>query len=151
MGENFTALMTAAEEYDLRQKEAQSIVESMDENTSIYCSFVADNDDDRKRLYNAVSTDGMPLIENTGKPIQLTDVAVQAVEIENDDGTSSVVPRISILTLNGDIYTATSWGLYRALQRINNLYGTLHFEEGLTIEAVRVKTKKGQTINLKIV
>lgn len=153
MADNFAELATMSEVYDLRQREAADIVSGMDSTNAMYCSFNPETPAEKAKLFNAVSCEGLPLIENTGKPIPMIDVIVQAVELENDDGTTAVCPRSSIIAANGDVYTATSWGLYRALQRINNLYGSLHFDpkKPLTIEASRIKTKKGQTINLKIV
>lgn len=149
---DFTEIATRSEEFDLQQKEAASIVNGVSSEVGMYCSFSAEGPDDRKRLFNALSTDGLPLAENTGKELCLCDVAIQPVNLENADGSSSVCPRISLFTANGDVYSATSWGLYKALQRIYALYGTLHFDTDnpLVIEAVRVKTKKGNTFNLKI-
>lgn len=149
---DFTEIVSRTEEFDLKQRESESIITGMNDGGMVYCSFEPETDDDKRRMFNAISGDGLPIIENTGKPLALVDVAIQPVELTNDDGTTSVCPRISMLTADGNVYVATSWGLYKAMQRINALYGGLHFDpkKPLTVEAVRIKTKKGQTINLKV-
>lgn len=132
--------------------EQKAIIDGMNSVDVMYASFIPETMEDKKKLVNATSGQGESLIDNTKKPIALVDVLVTAVTITKDNGEIDVCPRTSLITADGKVYTATSWGLYRAIQKINMVYGGLHFseEEPLMIQAHRIKTKKGQTINLEI-
>lgn len=132
--------------------EQEAIVSGMREGNIMYCSFAADTIEDKKRLANASMGAGEPLIENTKEPIDVVDVLVSAVTLTRDDGGVDVAPRTVLLTADDKVYTATSWGLYRSVQKINMIFGTLHFDRSapLRVQAHRIKTKKGQTISLEL-
>lgn len=118
--------------------------------SSMFISFTPKSIEDKKLLYEA-TTNGTSLKEVLNKPIKMMDVIVSEAEVKNEkDGTTATVPRISIITVEGEIYTASSWGVYNCLSRINGIFGTLHFDDGLTIVPVQVKTKNGFTINLRV-
>lgn len=131
------------------ERVSESIITGMaNASCAMFSSFEPDTREEKAALLNATN-DGKPLMDNCGKTIALVDVVVMPVEVINDDDTAATCPRVSLLTADGTVYTAVSWGVYKALQKIYAVYGTLHFaDEPLVVEAKRVKTKKGQTINL---
>lgn len=123
---------------------------------AMYLSFTPETMEDKKLLYEA-TTNGTPLKDVVNKTIKLMDVIVTQAEVKNEneldvDGnpTTSLVPRVSIITTEGEIYMASSWGVYNCLSRINSIFGTLHFDDGLAIVPYQVKTKNGFTMNLKV-
>lgn len=123
---------------------------------AMFISFAPETMDDKKLLYEA-TTNGTPLKEILNKSISLMDVIVSAAEVVNknevdEDGknTKNLVPRVSIITTEGEIFVASSWGVYNCLMRINSIFGTLHFPDGLRVTPYEVKTKNGFTMNLKI-
>lgn len=149
---DFVDMVNASESMTELATIRDAIVDNVSATNAVFCSFIPETVEDKKRLFNLSTGESEPIIEHTKKPIGLCDVVIEPVNITNDDGSVSVCPRISILAADGKVYVGTSWGLYRALQRIHGLYGTLHFDakSPLKFEAIRVKTKKGQTINLKL-
>lgn len=123
---------------------------------AMFISFQPESVDDKKLLYEA-TTNGTPLKDVVNKKIMLMDVIVTSAEVKNDNEvdsegnpTTSTVPRVSIITTEGEIYLASSWGIYNCLSRINSIFGTLHFDEGLAVIPYQVKTKNGFTMNLKL-
>lgn len=133
----------------LAERVSENIINGMaNASCAMFSSFEPDTREGKAALLNATN-DGEPLMDNCGKPIAIVDVVVMPVEVINDDESTTTCPRVSLLTAEGKVYTAVSWGVYKALQKIYAVYGTLHFaDEPLVVEAKRVKTKKGQTINL---
>lgn len=131
--------------------EGQTIISSIkNSNSEIFCSFEATTEEDRKLLYNA-SMSGTSIKEVKNKTINLMDVIIMPVDVTNEDGTTSVVPRVALISVEGEIFVGTSWGMYNSLKRIQAIYGTLHFDNGLKISPIDVPTKKGSTITIKLI
>lgn len=126
----------------------QGIVNAADD---LFSSFSVDTHEDKVKLYNATSSEGVTLKSMVNKEIIMKDVVIMPVEVKNDDGTTSIVPRTTIIDKSGKIITATSWGVYNSIKKISAIFGGLHFEDGLKISPFEVKTKGGFTINIKIV
>lgn len=134
----------------MENNNALTMVENMNNKDNImFISFEPESLEDKKMVYEA-TTNGTSLREVVNKTIKIQDVIVTPSEVTNDNGETSLVPRISIITTEGEIYIATSWGIYNCLNRINSIFGTLHFDEGLAVTPYQVTTKKGFTMNLKI-
>lgn len=151
--EDFVEQISQEEQLAVQRDVRVDIVEGMDDISAMYCSFTGETFEDKRRLLNASTGTGESVLENVNKPIAMIDVIVMPVAITNEETKQvDICPRCCILTPDDTVYTATSWGLYRALQRVNAVFGTLHFsaDNPLMVEFNRVKTKKGQTINLKL-
>lgn len=134
-----------------RDQEAMDIVNGITKaGEGIYTSFEAVTLDDKKLLYNA-SSNGQPIKDVKNRTLEMVDVVVIPSELEGKDGTRSMVPRTTIICKDGSMYTAASWGIYNSLKRVNAIFGTLHFPDGLKISPIDVATKNGSTINIVIV
>lgn len=118
----------------------------------MYMSFPVNSAADRASLYNITSGQSNTIKSMINKPIKLRDVVVMEVDI-SDGETGEVLrnPRTILIDMEGNAYAATSWGVYRCVQKLNAIFGTLHFDEGLDIMPVEITTKKGFTINLRII
>lgn len=150
MSKDFVEQMNEETALAVNEKVQENIINGMNNaQCAMFCSFQPDTREGKARMLNATN-DGNPLMDNVGKEIPLQDVVIMPVEVINDDESTSVCPRVSLLSADGEVYTAVSWGCYKALQKIYAVYGTLHFDDPLIIEAKRVKTKRGQTINLMV-
>lgn len=120
-------------------------------NGQVWLSFDALGSEEAKvTAFNAMSDNGTSVMDCNGQVIELQDVIIMPVEVQGENGTD-VCPRTIIIDTGGKVYSATSWGLYRSLQRMNSIFNGLHFEDGKKVQVNVVKTKKGKTINLKLV
>lgn len=132
--------------------EAQSIVTGIQNAANeIFHSFTVETMEDKIKLFNATNGDGQTIKENVNKVLEVVDVVIMPVEVKDEDGSTSTVPRTTLITKKGDLISATSWGVYNSVKKINAIFGSLHFEGGIKISPVEVKTKGGFTINLKLV
>lgn len=133
--------------------QSRDIINGMNNtNSMVYCSFQPETPEEKKILFNASSTsDAKAFMDCNGNVINIRDVIIMPNQMTNEDGTTAVVPRIVVITTEGEVYSAASWGLYKALARLNALMGTLHFDEGLPAKIKVIKTKRGKTINLELV
>lgn len=145
--QKFTDIISVEE----MQATSKSIVDGLEESSSLlYVSFDSDTPENKIKLYNASSGEGERLKNHLNKQVIMMDAVIMPVKLVGESGEESVVPRTSIITKDGSVLTATSWGVYRSLQKINAIFGGLHFENGLVFVPVEVKTKKGSTVNLKV-
>ena len=132
--------------------ESQQIVDGVvNAQSEIFCSFQVTDNKDRMKLYNATSAEGETVKSCINKIIKMVDAVIMPVEVKNEDGTTALVPRVTMIDEKGKFYSATSWGVYNSLKKISAIFGGLHFEEAISISPVEVKTKNGFTINLKLV
>lgn len=145
MNNDFTELVSTDEA-------SNSIMNGLNNSKSnIFASFDPQTPEDKKMLYNMTTdSDTKAFMDNNGKVISIRDCVVIPTTITNEKGKTDIVPRSVVATTDGEIYSASSWGLYRALARISAIYGGLHFDDGLDVEIKVVKTKKGKTVNLVI-
>lgn len=143
----FTEIMTMQE----KAQQEDRIVNGVDSKSSLYSSFIPTDFEGKKKMFNMLSEDGEPLMDNNNKEIGICDVVITPASVIDDKGSENVVPRIVISASDGKVYTAVSWGAYNSLSKINSIFGTLHFDDPLKVKVRVVKTKKGKTINFTVV
>lgn len=144
---DFTTIMSIEEEEELSKSIVQGI---SDTDNLLYCSFNPETAEDKVKAYNAMNGESQRLKSFLNKEVIMVDAVIIAVKLEGKNGATNVVPRITIIDNKGNNLVATSWGVYRSLQKIAGLFGGLHFEKGISITPIEVPTKEGQTVNLKV-
>lgn len=145
--QDFTEIISVEE----MQATSRSIVDGLNNSDSLlYVSFDSNTPESKIKLYNASSGEGERIKSYLNMPITILDCVIMPVKLMGEGGEENVVPRVSLITKEGTTLTSTSWGVYRSLQKINAIFGTLHFEKGLVVIPLEVKTKKGSTLNLKV-
>lgn len=139
------------ENNEMMVAQKQDIIAGMEETSStMYMSFNSNDLDDKKLLYMATNG-GTLLKEVLNKTLKMMDVVItEGTVVNKETGAVDTVPRTSIITAEGEVYTASSWGVYNCLKRINAIFGGLHFEEGLPIIPKQVKTKNGFTMTIDL-
>lgn len=144
---DFTEIMNIEDQ----RTQMYDIVNDMNNSSSMmYCSFDPSTPEEKKLLFNAVSAQTEQLIDQNGKTIKIRDCVIVPTKVNGDKG-EAVVPRTVIIDCEGKTYSACSWGVYHALSRLVAIMGTLHFYDGLEVKIEKVKTAKGNTINIKLV
>lgn len=58
--------------------------------------------------------------------------------------------RVILLADDGKSYTATSTGIYNSVCTLRSVFGTLHFDDPLTVIVKQISTKNGNTLSLSI-
>lgn len=141
MENNNTVAITESTNFAMQINESDS---------NIYMSFKAEDIEDKKLLYMA--TNGGTLLKDVfNKPIKMMDVVItDGTVVNKETGEVNIVPRVSIITTEGEVYVASSFGVYNCLKRIKAIFGTLHFEDGLEIVAKSVATKGGSTTTINV-
>ena len=120
--------------------------------SSIYSSFVAESNDDKAKLYNALNSPEVRIADHIGKEINVKDVIIEPVEIVDEKtGEVRTTPRVTLIDVNGHTYTATSYGIYNSLKRIFGLYGSPTWEEGIPVRVRQITNGANRIFTLDIV
>lgn len=116
-----------------------------------FMSFACTTQEEKIKAYNAMNTTDTRLKECINMEIPLVDVMIVSAQVTNkESGEVQDVPRIILFDANGNTYGATSWGVYYAISRVMQVFGTLHFDEPITVIPYEVQTKNGFTLSLRI-
>lgn len=121
------------------------------ETSDMFVSFDPVAPDDKIKLYNAINAPETRIADMVNKPICLIDVIMVKCKI-NDRGRSAERDAIRVILIddNGETYAATSSGITNSVRNIFNIFGTLHFTEGLKVTIEQIKTSNGNTLTMKL-
>lgn len=90
----------------------------------IYCSIVAETEESKKQLFNALETCDALLNDCVGQEIEIKDIYVEEREI-TDEETGEVKPkyRTILFDANGQTYATGSYGIFNIVKKIVSIYG----------------------------
>ena len=90
----------------------------------IYCSIVAETEESKKQLFNALETCDALLNDCVGQEIEIKDIYVEEREI-TDEETGEVKPkyRAILFDANGQTYATGSYGIFNIVKKIVSIYG----------------------------
>ena len=140
------------------------------DNGDTFVSFSPDDMAGKVLLANALTNPENKLSDHINIPIRVRDIIVKAVKLardSNDEYTTDETAdgpawtaetpayrdafRTVLIDMDGRTYSATSSGIYNSVGTIYSVFGTLHFDDGLTVQVMQVQTKKGRTYTLKVI
>jgi len=118
---------------------------------SEYSSFIGDDFATKKAVFGAISN-AAPIAEHLGTVIALTDIIVQATEIEDDvTGEMVTVPRVIFVDKDGNAFAAISNGLVNSVRTLLQVLGQPStWDEPLDIVVTEKKAKKGKTFVVEL-
>lgn len=125
-----------------------------------FSSFSPDSMEGKIKLYNAINSPDGRLNDFINTPIKIKDVVVSRVKlsekinsnggfVEEDSGKREGF-RTILIDVDGKSYTATSTGIYNSVATMRAIFGTLHFEDGLTVVVKQIQAKNGKTLTLAL-
>lgn len=90
----------------------------------IYCSIVAETEESKKQLFNALETCDALLNDCVGQEIEIKDIYVEEREVA-DEETGEVRPkyRTILFDANGQTYATGSYGIFNIVKKIVSIYG----------------------------
>lgn len=114
---------------------------------AFYCSFRPSSDAAKAELYNAMNNADVQIGDHIGQIINMRDIIVEPVEIVNDEtGEMEKAPRCIIIDTEGHSYTSTSTGIYNALRRLCNVFGSPSWPNGLPVKVRQINTRGGRRV-----
>ena len=121
-----------------------SIMDMKNGNIALYSTFKGDTFADKKAVIAALAN-AKPVAEHIGEILELTNIIVQAVEMENESTKKmEQVPRLVLSCADGESYFAISNGLFKSVENILGIMGEPStWGEPLPIVIDKIKGGKG--------
>lgn len=93
-------------------------------NNKMYCSIVANTEESKKQLFNALETCDALLNECVGQEIELKDIYVEERQVfDEETGEVKNKYRTILFDENGQTYATGSYGIYNIIRKIISIYG----------------------------
>ncbi len=118
-----------------------------------YSSLKTDSMADKAKFYNVMNNPEKRVSEMIGKTIILKDVFVEVIELINQEtGETSTCPRTVLIDDKGIGYQAVSVGVFSAIKKLFDVYGTPEkWTEPLPIEVRQISKNTRNILTFKIV
>lgn len=91
---------------------------------NMYCSIVADTEESKKQLFNALETCDVLLNDCVGEEIEIKDIYVEEKQVVIEE-TGEVKPKFRTILFDtkGQTYATGSYGIYNIIKKIVSIYG----------------------------
>ena len=107
--------------------------------SKVYCSMVANTDEEKKKLFNTLESCDVLLNDCVGNEIAIKDIYIEEKNvIDEETGELRIKYRTIIFDENGQTYATGAYGIYNVLKKIVQIYGT----PDLWQEPLKVKVSK---------
>lgn len=116
-----------------------------------FTSMVAQTNEEKAKLFNAMNNPDERLADCINKTIMAKDLYVEVVNCTNEEtGEITACPRIVIIDDKGKSYQAVSIGIYSALKKVIQIYGAPTWETPIKLEVKQISkgTRKMLTLNV---
>lgn len=117
-----------------------------------FCSMMADSAQDKAKLFNAMNNPDERLSDCINKRIKAKDLYVEIVNCTNEEtGEVTACPRIVIIDDQGKSYQAVSIGIYSALKKVIQVYGSPTWDTPVTLEVKQITKGNRKMLTLNVV
>ena len=118
-----------------------------------YTSLPMATVEDRAKLYNITTDPDKRLRDFVGKTIEVAHVYAEQIEIKNDQtGEIQSAPRIILVDKNGVSYVSVSKGVFSAVKRLFQMFGTPdQWSKPLKVEVKQIAKGTNVTLTLSLI
>ena len=117
-----------------------------------FCSFHPESPEERAKLYRAMTNPDKRIADCINQSFELADVYVELVDMTQEDtGEVRKVPRVVMFAADGVTYSATSQGIYNAIQRLSMVYGAPSWRENpipVVVRQIQMAQKRFYTLDV---
>lgn len=132
--------------------EGFNIVADMTTAKTQYTSMLAESDEAKAKLFNAMNNPDFRIADFINKQIFAKDLYIEVVNCTNTEtGEVTACPRIVIIDDKGKSYQAVSIGIYSALKKVIQVYGAPTWETPIKLEVRQVSKGERKMLTLSVV
>ena len=133
--------------------EEKNFIADLTNTHASYCSLSVKTKQDKARLYNATNGNAKRIADMINTQISVKDVFVEVVQCTNTvTGEVKGCPRIVLIDSNLNGYQCVSVGVYSAIAKIINIYGTPdQWEEPIKVMVKQITKGDRKMLTLEIV
>lgn len=121
---------------------------------NVYCSKLAETEEEKKQLFNALETCDALLNDCVGTEIELKDIYVEERQtVDEETGELKTKYRTILFDVNGQTYATGSYGIYNIIKKIVRIYGLpTEWENPLKVKVAKRPIGNGkQSLTLTLV
>lgn len=134
------------------EDEGFNIVADLTTAKTQFCSMIADSDEAKAKLYNAMNNPDKRLSDMINMTILAKDLYIEVVNCTNTEtGEVTACPRIVIIDEKGKSYQAVSIGIYSALKKVIQVYGAPSWEKPIKLEVKQITKGERKMLTLNVV
>lgn len=123
--EDFALAPTAPQAQIVTVDEGENFIADLTTATRSYSSMIAETDEQKAVLFNAVNSAAERIADHVGEEITVKDVYVETVRCYSEDtGEVKVCPRIILIDPDGRAFQCVSVGIFSALKKMFTIFGT---------------------------
>lgn len=116
-----------------------------------FSSLKAETDEEKAHLYNSINNPEKRLADCINMKINAKDLYIEVVNCTNEEtGEVTACPRIVIIDDKGVSYQAVSLGIYSALKKVVQIFGTPTWEKPIVMEVKQVTKGTRKMLTLAI-
>lgn len=114
-----------------------SIQQDLQSHPNSYCSIKPITTEEKKALYNMMNSSDERLADCINQVIKVKDLYIESVEVKNEEGITSIAPRIILMDTEGRTYASVSVGIYNSLRKLIQVFGEPTWPEGIAVKVVQ--------------
>lgn len=132
--------------------EGFNLVADMTTAKTQFTSMVAETDEDRAKLFNAMNNPDKRLADCINMTINAKDLYIEVVNCTNEEtGEVTACPRIVIIDDKGVAYQAVSIGIYSALKKVIQVYGAPTWSKPVKLAVKQITKGNRKMLTLNVV
>lgn len=132
--------------------EGFNIVADMTTAKTQFTSMIAQTDEERAKLFNAMNNPDKRLADCINMEIKAKDLYIEVVNCTNEEtGEVTACPRIVIIDDKGVSYQAVSIGIYSALKKVIQVYGAPTWEKPVKLAVKQITKGNRKMLTLNVV
>lgn len=136
------------------QNEKQELTLFSGMEQKVYCSKLAESEEEKKELFNALESCDALLNDCVGQEIEIKDIYVEEKNVVDDEtGELKTKYRTIIFDVSGQTYATGSYGIYNVLKKLVRIYGLpTSWEKPLKVKVAKRPIGNGkQSLTLTLV
>lgn len=104
-----------------------------------FCSMAANSPEEKANLFNATNNPAHRIADHINATINVKDVFCEIVPVTNSEtGEVSQCPRVVLIDDKGEGYQAVSFGVFSAIKKLMQIYGTPTWEPAIPIKVQQI-------------
>ena len=114
-----------------------TIQQDLQSHPNSYCSIKPTTTEEKKALYNMMNSSDERLADCINQVIKVKDLYIESVEVKNEEGITSIAPRIILMDTEGRTYASVSVGIYNSLRKLIQVFGEPTWPDGIAVKVVQ--------------
>lgn len=111
-----------------------------------FCSKLAEKEEEKKELFNALETCDALLNDCVGQEITIKDIFCEEKEvIDEETGELKKKYRTILFDINGQTYATGSYGIFNVIKKLISIYGLPTWQEGIKVKVAKRPIGNGKS------